>query len=104
MNDFYELDPGFKRGDDNGWNFKADMLHLTNNRGVKVWLDWLPEHLSTGCFILRVMRAGPMAPPLRCLCTRSRLKVVKALEGWLQWYADHDPPPLRNKQTVRPKR
>ena len=104
MNDFYEVDPSFKRGEDTHWNFKADMLHLIGNRGVEVWLDWLPEHRRTGRFILRAMRSGPLMPPLRSLCTRSRVKVVKALEGWLQWYADNDPPPPRDKRTGRPKR
>ena len=99
INNFHELDPVFKTGDDMSWHFTQDMLWITQRNGeVGIDLDWLPDGTSTGHFVLRAIRIfeeeyppyDPWRRPLKRLESRSRRKVVKAIEEWLAWYSEHD--------------
>ena len=104
-NTFFEIDARFRSWDDTSWHFDEDMLQLVNrHRGVIVDLGWHPSYRSTGHFrLVAVPVGGDWDQPLRTLQTRSRRKVVTAIEAWLAWYSDHGQAPARKRYDRRPR-
>ena len=108
FNTFFEVDARFRSWDDTSYNFKEDMLLLKNrHRGVIIDLGWMPSFRSTGRFYLRAVRllseaeGGDWEKPMRLLETRSRRKVVTAIEDWLHWYSEHELPQRRKDEGRR---
>lgn len=99
LNRFHELDPTFHSEDDAWSYFSQDMLWIVQRGGkLGIDLDWLPDHAKSGRFVLSVVRLwpererppyDPWTRPLNRLETRSRRKVVGAIEKWLAWYGRH---------------
>jgi hypothetical protein len=101
-NTFFDVEPKFKSYDHISWHFGEDMLLVSNDRvGVAIDVGWYPAHRTNGSFGLvavRIYEDGDRMSkswdvPLRKIRTRSKEKVVRTLEGWLEWYG--------NQKTVR---
>jgi hypothetical protein len=97
-NSFREVDADFKTYDDTSWYFNEDMLQIEFRHGaVLIDLGWYPSARTRGHFVLKAVRLfpdmenppyDPWRRPLKSLKTRSRRKVVMAIEEWLAWYSE----------------
>src|SRR5438552_3666430 len=92
FNTFNEIEARFASYDETSWNFKEDMLLLSNPRlAIIIDIGWRPSFRATGRFYLKAVRdlgheqGGDWEKPLRQLRTQSRRKVVETLEKWLQY-------------------
>src|SRR5258705_2985476 len=101
-NKFYDVEPKFKSYDQLSWCFDEDMLYIINDwLQVAVDLGWYPSFKSPGSFGLVAVRLDEDASkpgasresPLRKFRTRSKEKVVRTLERWMEWYANQKPTP-----------
>jgi hypothetical protein len=97
-NRFFDVEPEFKTYDQASGNFDEDILQMENEwAGVLIDLGWYPSCKWPGAFRLVVIRryedhdqmCMSWDKPLRSLRTRSKEKVVRTLERWLEWYAEH---------------
>ena len=109
-NTFFEVEPKFKSYDQISWNFGEDMLLVENKRvGIVIELGWYPGHRWPGEFKLvalrleRVRKLMGMAweNPERKLWTRSKEKVVRTLERWMEWYGNQK---MRAASKRKPRR
>ena len=88
-NTFSEAQPTFETYDESSWEFSEDMLLLSNSgTGLVVSLGWRPGHRADGAFVLTAARARGATvdwdKPLKQLRCRSKERVIKALENWLE--------------------
>jgi hypothetical protein len=98
-NTFFDVEPRFKSWDETSWNFKTDMLLLSNeHRGVSINLEWSPAFRAGGAFVLTAVRhvhdpehgrSGDWDRPLKRVNTRSKRKAVATIEAWLDWYSNY---------------
>jgi len=105
-NSFFETEPKFKYLDDTSEDFCEDMLVLANaSVGVLIDLGWYPESEPKGKFGLVAITihadgdqmSASWLKPLRELRTRSKRKVVAAIEEWTDYYSNGPAEPARQR-------
>lgn len=97
-NNFYDVQPAFHSHDSASFYFDEDMLLLVNeHQQIAVDLGWYPAFQSTGGFVLLAVRhigegsSEDWGHPLRKLRTRSKQKVVREIERWLEFFSTSAP-------------